>query len=151
MSELTTLPLRSRVPVEQTWNLASIYPTPADWENACKELSDQLPGLAAYQNRLSESPQTLLAFMDLYQQAGTLIGKIFTYAMNASAVDTGDQATAARAGQARSLYARFATAVAFLDPELVGIGFERLRQWMGEIPELAFLAHYVDRLEHRGN
>jgi oligoendopeptidase F len=149
MPELTTLPLRSEVSIAQTWDLESIFASPADWEAACKELSDRLPDLAAYQGRLSENSQTLLAFVDLYQQAGILMGKIFTYAMNAAAVDTADQAAAARLGQARSLNARFAASVAFFDPELTAIGFERLESWLAETPELAFLGHYLARLEKR--
>ncbi|MBN2149447.1 MAG: oligoendopeptidase F [Anaerolineales bacterium] len=148
-SENTNLPARSDVPVEQTWNLHSIFATYADWEAACKQLSDMLPGLAAYQGRLSEGPKTLLAYVDLLQEAGTLVGKIGTFASNEYAVDTNNQAAAARAGQARSLMARFAAAVAFADPELMAIGFDRLRTWMKEAPAMAWLAHYIDRLERR--
>ena len=145
----TTLPPRSAVPVEQTWDLASIFPTPADWDAAGQALLDMLPSLAAYQGRLGQSPQVLLEFIQRYQEAGILIGKINTYASNATAVDTLDQAAAARAGQARSLFTRFSAAVAFFDPELMALGFDTLRQWMKETPALAFFAHYVDRLEKR--
>ena len=145
----TTLPPRSAVPVEQTWDLASIFPTPADWEAAGQALLNLLPPLAAYQGRLGQGPQVLLEFIQHYQEAGILIGKINTYASNATAVDTLDQAAAARAGQARSLFTRFSAAVAFFDPELMALGFDVLRQWMEETPALAFFAHYVDRLEKR--
>ena len=110
MTELTTLPQRSAVPQEQTWNLASIFATPADWEAACKELDGMLPALSAYQGRLAEGAQTLLEFLRLRDQAGILAGKIMTYAMNAASVDTGDQVAAARSGQSRSLLARFGAA-----------------------------------------
>jgi oligoendopeptidase F len=75
------------------------------------------------------------------------MGKIMVYANNKYSVDTNDQAAAARAGQARSIGARFGAATAFFDPELVEIGFDTLRQWMQSTPELAFFAHYVDTLE----
>lgn len=149
MSELTTLPSRNEIPLEQTWNLESIFSTPADWEAACKALIEKLPGLAAYQGRLSEAPHILTEFLDLYQQAGTLMGKIFTYASNYAAVDTTDQAANARAGQARSLMARYAATVAFMDPELMRIGFEQLRKWLLEDPKLSYFEHYLERLEMR--
>jgi oligoendopeptidase F len=137
------------VPVAETWNLNSIYPTYAEWEAAGQELAGLLPQLAAYQGRLAEGPQTLLAYVALLQTAGILAGKINTFASNEYAVDTGDQAAAARAGQARSLMARFAAAVAFADPELMAIGFDRLREWMKASPEMAWLEHYIDQLERR--
>jgi oligoendopeptidase F len=144
-----TLPPRSSVPVDQTWDLASIFPTPADWEAACQELTGLLPSLSAYQGRLGESPQLLLEYINRFQDIARLAGKINVYASNAYAVDTLDQSSAARAGQTRSLFSRFQAAVAFADPELMSIGFPKLRQWMKDEPQLAFFAHYVDNLERR--
>jgi oligoendopeptidase F len=149
MTQTTTLPPRSQVPVEQTWALDSIFATPADWEAACQQLQGLLPRLSAFQGRLKDGPPVLLEYLQLAQEAGTLMGKISTYASNAYAVDTLDQSAAARAGQARSLGARYGAAVAFFDPELMAIGFDRVRPWIQATPDLAFLAHYVDRLEKR--
>lgn len=144
-----TLPSRSSVPVDQTWDLASIFPTPADWEAACQELTGLLPSLSAYQGRVGESPQLLLEYINRFQDIARLAGKITVYASNAYAVDTLDQSSAARAGQARSLFSRFQAAVAFADPELMSIGFPKLREWVKDNPQLAFFAHYVDNLERR--
>lgn len=149
MNQTTTLPSRSAVPLEQTWDLASIFPTPQDWEAACNQLIDMLPGLSAFQGHLEDNPQKLLEFIQLYQEAGTLVGKIFVYANNAYAVNTLDQDAAARSGQGRSLMAKFNAACAFFDPELMKIGFVKLRQWMKDEPDLAFFAFYVDKLEKR--
>ena len=145
----TTLPLRNEVPVEQTWDLESIFATPAAWDSACQELNDLLPKLTAYRGRLAEGAAVIVEFLDLLQTAGTLMGKIFTYAGNSYAVDTTNQSAAARAGQSRSLGARFGAATAFANPELMAIGFDRLRQWMQENPPMAYLAHYIDQLEKR--
>ena len=149
MTNTTTLPSRSEVPLEQTWDLASIFPAPKEWEAACNQLTNILPDLAAYQGRLGENPQVLLEFIHLYQEAGTLMGKINVYANNAYSVNTLDQDAAARNGQGRSLMAKFGAATAFFDPELMQIGFPTLRQWMKDSPPLAFFAHYVDKLEKR--
>lgn len=149
MTSTTTLPSRSEVPVAETWDLASVFVTPADWEAACKTLSDLLPSLTAYQGRLKEGPAVLLEAVLKLEEVGTLMGKIFVYASNANSVDSGDQAAAARAGQARSLGARAGAAMAFLDPELMSIGFDTLKGWMRDNPSLAFFDFYADRLEKR--
>jgi oligoendopeptidase F len=112
-------------------------------------LTALLPTLSAYQGLLDESPAILLEFIQQFQDAGTLMGKINVYASNSYAVDTTDQAAAARNGQGSSLMAKFQAATAFFDPELVAIGFPKLRQWMVDEPRLAFFGHYVDRLEKR--
>jgi oligoendopeptidase F len=149
MTEPTTLPARSEVPLEHTWDLASIFSTPTDWEAACQQLTSQIPAIAAYRGRLSEGPKILAEFLDLYIPQAILIGKISVYASNAYSVDTHDQNAAARAGQAQSLMARFFAAGAFLDPELMAIGFDKLCQWLKEDTRLAYLEHYVHRLERR--
>jgi oligoendopeptidase F len=149
VSEPTILPSRSEVQLEQTWDLASIFPTPKDWEVACNQLTNILPGLTAFQGHLGESPQKLLEFIQLFQESGTLMGKINVYANNAYAVDTLDQEAAARNGQGRSLMAKFGAATAFFDPELMQVGFSRLRKWLKDELKLAFFAHYVDKLEKR--
>lgn len=149
MTETTTLPTRSAIPVEQTWALESIFSTPADWELACQALEQLLPALTAYQGRLKAGPQVLLEAIHKFEEVGTLLGKVATYASNASAVDTFDQAATARAGQARSLGARAAAAMAFFDPELMTVGFDTLKEWVRTVPALAFFERYVEQLEKR--
>jgi oligoendopeptidase F len=149
MPNTTSLPSRTEVPLEQTWDLASIFPTPTHWEAACNQLTEMLPTLSAYHEQMGESPQKLLEFIQLFQEAGTLMGKINVYASNAYAVDTLDQEAAARNGQGRSLTAKFGAATAFFDPQLMQIGFPKLRQWMKDEPKLAFFAHYVEKLQKR--
>ena len=147
MTDTSVLPHRRAVLLEQTWNLERLFPTPDDWSTACRELDQMLPRLAAYQGRLSESPQTLIEFLDLYQHAGALRVKIWVYAENASNVDKTDQAAAARVGQRESLEAKYQATIAFFKPELIDMSFELLHQWIRTTPELAFLAHFIDQLE----
>ena len=53
-----------------------------------------LPALAAYQGRLlSEGPQTLLAFLEILQETGIVMGKIALYASNGSSVEMWSSST----------------------------------------------------------
>lgn len=149
MTTAAQLPARADIPVEETWELESIFTAPAEWEAACRKLEGLLPELAAFQGRLAEGPDVLLKVIQTLEQVGTLLGKVMVYASNASSVDTFDQAATARAGQSRSLGARVGAAMAFFDPELMAIGFATLKEWMQTHPDLAFFAQYVDRLEKR--
>jgi len=149
MAQTNSLPPRSEVPLSETWALDSVFATPADWEAACQRLDTLLPDLTAYRGRLGESPQVLLAAIEELEEVETLLGKIVVYANNSSSVDTFDQAATARAGQARSIAARAGAARSFFDPELMAVGFDKLKGWMQSTPALAFFAQYVDRLEKR--
>jgi oligoendopeptidase F len=149
MTDIKTLPVRSEAPVEQTWDLESVYPTPEAWEAAYRDVEGRLPALNAYRGRLGEGPHALAEFLELYQSAGVEMGKIALYARNASSVDSTDQAALGRLGQANSLWSRFLAASSFLDPELMAIGLDRVEEWLKTTPQLAFMAHYVDRLRRR--
>jgi len=147
--ESTTLPLRKQVPLAETWDLESIFATSADWEAAGQEITDYIPQLAIFQGKLKEGPQTLLAYLRLAETAGILAGKYTLYTSNYYSVDTGDQRTAARLGQARSLAARLGAATAFFEPELMALGFELVGSWIQSTPELAYFAHALDKLKRR--
>src|SRR5512139_2811298 len=149
MAQSTALQLRSQVPRAETWDLDSIFATPADWEAAGQEITDLLPKLATFQGRMKEGPKALLAYLELSQYAGILAGKYLNYASNYYAVDTTDQRSAARLGQARSMVARLSAATAFFEPELMNIGFKRVEGWIKDTPELGFFAHALDKLKRR--
>ena len=73
--------------------------------------------------------------------------KVMVYGMLGSSVDTTDQAALARTGQGRGMMVKAGAAAAFMEPELLAIGFETLHKWMDEEPKLAVYAHYFDTLE----
>ncbi len=149
MSNANALPLRSEVPVEQTWDLESIFASDAEWEAAYNDVEARLPELATFQGRLSEGAQTLGDYFELAIDSYRLVGKVMVYASLQSAADATDQQAMGRAGQAGSLMSRIAATTAFSDPEMVAIGFDALREWMQEDDRLAELGHYLDRLERQ--
>ncbi|MCB9134991.1 MAG: oligoendopeptidase F [Anaerolineales bacterium] len=149
MTKTKSLPLRSEVPVEQTWDLEGIFPTLDEWETALQEVGAQLPSLSIFQGHLGESAQMLADYFDASEKIGRLALKVMVYASLKSAADSTDQASNAQAGQARSLMARLSAATAFDDPEIMAIGFKTLKKWRKEEPRLTIYGHYFDQLEKR--
>src|SRR5690606_22418230 len=75
--------------------------------------------------------------------------KIFLYASLGSAVDVSDQAAQARAVQARAKYARLQATTAFIEPELIAIGFPTLKEWCQQDQDLALYQTYFNQLERK--
>jgi oligoendopeptidase F len=75
------------------------------------------------------------------------MAKVFVYDSMAYSVDVGDQAAAARVDRARSVAAQLGAAASFAIPDMIAIGFPKLREWMATSPRLGHLDHYFDRLE----
>ena len=48
---------RAEVPVEQTWNLADIFPSQEAWEAELAALPELIKSVTQYRGRLGESPR----------------------------------------------------------------------------------------------
>jgi oligoendopeptidase F len=59
-----TVPARSEVPIEYTWDAASVFPSDAAFNSELEALSAAVPELALYQGHLGDSPTALLAWFD---------------------------------------------------------------------------------------
>lgn len=142
-----TVPARNEIPVEHTWDIANIFPTPADWESRLAEVKARLPEIRQYQGRLGEGPDTLADWLEVYQDLMRDTHRAVMYAALDYSTDTNNQAAAARSGQGTSLASAVQAAVSFAEPEMMAIGFATLRTWLAESPRLANYAHYIDNLE----
>ncbi|RIK37752.1 MAG: oligoendopeptidase F, partial [Chloroflexi bacterium] len=142
------IPTRAEIPVEQTWDLTSIYASPADWEAAYAAVTAQLPGVERFAGRLGESPAMLAEWLETWQALVREVQRIAMYAFLDYAGDTSNQEAVARRGRADTLASQVQAAVAFAEPELMEIGFDQLYTWIESELSLAIYRHYVERLEH---
>jgi len=147
--EPTKLPNRTDVPIEETWDLESIFPSVEAWQSALKEVEPQIPKLSSFEGKLAEGPDTLIDCLEVFTKAYIQVMQITVYAMLGSAVDTNDQDSMARAGQGQGLAYKVHAAGSFIDPELMQIGIETLSEWIEKEPRLAIYKHYFDELERQ--
>jgi oligoendopeptidase F len=147
MTKTSNLPPRSEIPTEETWNLESIFASLEDWEAALKDTQAIIPEATNHQGKLAEGPENLLQCLEYVEEIYRLASKVMVYGMLGSSVDTTDQEALARAGQSRAIINQVGAAVAFVEPEMLAIGFDTLQDWMATNPKLAVYAHYIDTLE----
>lgn len=141
-----TLPTRNKVNPDYTWNAESVFPTPQEWETEVEDLLAALPTLKAFQGRLSENASMLANALQMQEELMAREQRAYMYAMFSNSVDTTDQGANGMAGKARSLHARYAAAVAFINPELLEIGEKTLLQWTETEPRLAVYKHFFANL-----
>src|SRR5579871_425614 len=144
-----TLRPRNEVPVEYTWDAASIFPAEEAWEAEAQQVVDSLPSLQRFRGHLGESPALLLEWLKTREELMRRVRNLGQYAMMFSTVDTTDQQAAARTSRARGIGARAMAAAAFATPEMLEIAPETLQRWMREEAELAIYAHSFEEMERR--
>jgi oligoendopeptidase F len=143
------IPEQTEIEERYLWNAPSVFESEEAWDAEAAALPEVVDALSRHQGRLSEGPEILLEALEQVEEALRRLGKLYSYAAMLSAVDTTDQAAQARSARATVLYSRLMGTIAFLEPEVIDLGQERLREWLEAEPRLAVYAHYVDTLFHR--
>jgi len=145
-----TLPSRSEINPDYTWNAESLFATPKDWETEVDAILAAMPKLKEFQGQLSNSPATLADALGMQEGLIARGDRINVYAGFSLSVDTTDQNSAAMTGKARSLSAQLLAAASFIKPELLAIGQETLMNWSESEPRLAVYRHFFSNLFRLG-
>lgn len=140
---------RADVPVEHTWDTASVFPSVEAYDAAVDALLARIPQIQQHRGHLGDSPAALADALEAIEQFRVDVQRVAMYASVEYSVDTTDQVAAARVGRSRSLVGQAMAAVSFVEPELMALGFDTLRAWVRQEPRLAHYAHFVEELEKK--
>lgn len=144
-----TLPKRSQVPEEFTWKLSDIFENDGAWTAEYEALAALPERIAAFQGRLGESAETLLAYFRLDDEASLRLEKLYNYAFLASDQDTGNAVYQDLKGKAISRLVAVSGASAFAAPELMAIPEERLNAFFADEPELETYRRPLERVRRQ--
>ncbi len=142
----TTLPPRSEVAREYTWNAESVYPDPAAWEVDYKAVEGLFPGVQRYQGRVGESTAMLADALAARDDLTRRVYIVNFYAQMMAAVDSGNQQSVAMSGRANGLYGKYLGTVAFIEPEILALGQQKVNEFVAAEPRLATYMQYFDNL-----
>ncbi len=134
--EVQTLPERQEMDPAYQWRLENIFSDDAAWEAAYKEVQEMLPRLGEYQGTLGESPENLLACLELEDTLGIILGKVYAYAHMRSHEDTENDFYQGLADRATTLAVEASGAGSFVTPEILAIPEERLLDFLSREPRL---------------
>lgn len=113
--------------IRDTWELQAIYPDAEAWETDFNTVaSTYLPHYEGYQGRMGDA-EALLEYLQLSEQAGRMMDKLYVYAGLTSDEDQTDSQASERYARAESLDARLSEAAAFVTPELLALPDATLR------------------------
>ena len=137
---------RSEIDKKYKWNAESVFPSNEAWEKEVAEIVKDVEKIKQYQRSLAEGPSVLLDTLNVVENLIARAQIAFMYAGFSYNVDTTDQKAAGMFGKAQGMVGQVASAVSFIDPEILAIGKKKLDQWITENPKLAVHRHSFDNL-----
>ena len=140
------IPMRNEIAPEHAWNATIVFSSDEAWEAEFEGLTENLSELGKFRGHLGKSPALLVEALSTFEDLKQRVGRVLVYAGMSHKVDTNNQPAAGMFSRAQGLYARTLASAAFIDPEVLAIGEEKLKRWNQETPDLARYGHYLDNL-----
>ncbi len=128
---------RAEIPAEFRWDFSAIYPGWAAWEEGMKDMDARIDAFLTMKGTLAQGPAQLLKAYQAYDEIGKLQYRVYRYPQLQRDVDTRDQNVAGRFQRVGAAFAKFSTATAWFQPELLSIPEATVQGWIEQTPALA--------------
>jgi oligoendopeptidase F len=135
---------RSQVPEQDTWRLTDLYPSDQAWQQAKQQIKDRMSEIDRYRGTLGESPKRLLSCLDLVFGLRKDYGRLSTYAGLSSALDTRNSKYLGMVQESGLVGSDLRSRTAFIKPEILQLGRQRVETFIEQEPGLKIYAHYLD-------
>ena len=137
---------RGSIPDKYTWDLTHIYPSNAAWRSAKEQFEEQMLGLRKYKGTLGSSPAALADALERVTTLQKTFARVATYANLLADEDTRRAEPQGMRQEVTLLGAAFGTEIAFVEPEILQIGRDKLQQFLSSETRLATYRFYLDDL-----
>ncbi len=149
MTTAQALPKREDLPVELTWNLASIYPTNDAWEADFDRVAAMSPTIAGFAGHLGDSAATLLDALTTHDNASEILGRLYVYAYMRLFENTANSTYQALADRVSTLSNDLNAVSAYMTPEILAIPQEKLDAFLAEESGLEVYRHALDEINRQ--
>ena len=130
------LPKRDEVALELTWRLEDIYDDEQKWEEELSKINELSDKIAAFEGKLADSSENLLAVMKLDEELNLYIDRVHGYAHMREDQDTANSKYQGMKQRAMSAYMYSAEKSAYISPEVLAISDEELEKFYAQTPDL---------------
>ena len=127
---------RNEIPEKDTWNLSDIFASDEAWQKEYEALKAYPEKISAFEGKLGESAENLLAFFELDDELNVRLQKLQGYACCKSDEDVGNSFYQDLRGKAMSTIVELSSAAAFSTPEIMAIPEETLDSFYKTEPKL---------------
>lgn len=148
-SSVQSLPKRSDIPKEETWNLEAIFANEQEWETEFQNVKNLLPKITEFQGKLGESSETLYEALELQNEISMKLSKVYTYASMRNDEDTTNSHNQGLKDRAFNLATGVSSELAFIVPELLSIPESTLHNFLEENDKLKLYTHALEEINRQ--
>ena len=149
MSEIKKIRERSEIAEQDKWAIHDIYATDELWEEDLEKAKAMIPEFTAYNGKLCDSAENLLAYMELEEKADLIADSLANYAMRRSDEDARVSKYQAMVGKMMSTYVELGAATAFATPEIMAVSDETMESFYAACPKLEKYRRYLTNVRRR--
>jgi len=131
------------------WNLGELYPTEAAWAKARDAAVADIPKIALCRGTIASSAGTLLKCLETYFEIDRRLTQVGVYASMNYDLDTRVGHAQQMQDQARQAGTDFAAATAWLRPEIIAAGPDKIRELEAQEPRLSPYKQRLDDVVRR--
>ncbi|MBN2357983.1 MAG: oligoendopeptidase F [Deltaproteobacteria bacterium] len=140
---------RDKVPVEETWNLADLYPDDAAWKKAKEASARRIPDLKKMEATSGRSAADLLRTLNAIDDTEKELERVAIYAYLQSDQDTRNAQTLALKQELDVVFTDFSAATAWLRPAVLKLGRAKIDAFLKQEKGLAIYKQPLDDILRR--
>lgn len=135
---------RSEIAEKYRWDLSDLYRSTAAWNTSKSAVEKRLPSLARFQGRLGVSAESLSIALSTMMGIHRELTQLYNYSSMLSDQDVRISSHLAMRQSMDKLFVDYTTATAFVQPEILRVGAEKVRAMIAAEPRLAEYRMYLE-------
>jgi oligoendopeptidase F len=140
---------RASIPEKYKWDLTAIYPSNAAWRAAKEKLEADIPSVRKFKGTLGKSPVALADALEHVTALQKTFYRVATYANLRADEDTRHAEHQAMRQEVTLLGASFGTETAYVEPEILQVGRDKLQQFLSSERRLASHRFSIEEIIRR--
>lgn len=121
-----------QIPAKYKWDLTDIYESWTPWEADLQKINALMDEIITMEGKIGESSDQLFKVLSMQDQLGRLAEKAFRYPYLMRNLDTRNSEVGSKFQQIQIMFARFGTAVSWMEPEMLAIPEATIQKWIAE-------------------
>jgi oligoendopeptidase F len=127
-----SVPLRSEVPLRDTWDLAPLFPSDEAWEEGFRQLQADYGGISDFRGKIRESPLVLRDALEFEKSIDARVERLSQYAALRVSEDSSNDLSLSLEARLENLRVRIGEAFSFLFPEIQAISDESFERYLAD-------------------